>query len=209
MNAGLINYPVFDLGWMMAPRGVGTMIATLLIGRIVNKVDPRRFILVGFLLTAASLWQMTTEYSLYMGSRPIIFAGLAQGFGLGLTFVPLNLLALSDLPPHIMSQGTALRALMRMLGGLDRHLDPGNPARAEHLDRPFAPCRGAAPGQPDDPHSALCADPEPQHPRRRLTGTAAIGPTIASAGAANTARGQRDSPWGKGGFARYKRTSPA
>jgi DHA2 family multidrug resistance protein len=23
----LMNYPVFDAGWMMAPRGVGTMIA--------------------------------------------------------------------------------------------------------------------------------------------------------------------------------------
>jgi DHA2 family multidrug resistance protein len=42
---------------------------------------------------------------------------MVQGFGLGLTFVPLNLLALSDLPAHIMSQGTAIRALMRMLGG--------------------------------------------------------------------------------------------
>jgi DHA2 family multidrug resistance protein len=42
---------------------------------------------------------------------------LAQGFGLGLTFVPLNLLALSTLPARIMSQGTAIRALMRMLGG--------------------------------------------------------------------------------------------
>jgi DHA2 family multidrug resistance protein len=46
-----------------------------------------------------------------------LFAGFAQGFGLGCTFVPLNILALSDLPPHILTQGTALRSLMRMLGG--------------------------------------------------------------------------------------------
>lgn len=52
-----------------------------------------------------------------MGSGPILFAGFAQSFGLGLTFVPLNLLALSTLSPHLMSQGTAIRALMRMLGG--------------------------------------------------------------------------------------------
>jgi MFS transporter, DHA2 family, multidrug resistance protein len=116
MMQDLMNYPVFDAGWMMAPRGVGTIAAMFLVGRIVDRVDARLFILVGFVLTAASLWQMT-GYSLYMGSGPIIFAGFAQGFGLGLTFVPLNLLALSDLPPHIMSQGTALRALMRMLGG--------------------------------------------------------------------------------------------
>jgi len=112
----LMNYPVFDAGWMMAPRGFGTMVAMFLVARLINRVDNRLFILVGFLLTAASLWQMT-GYSLQMGSWPIVFAGFAQGFGLGCTFVPLNLLALSGLPHHILTQGTAIRALMRMLGG--------------------------------------------------------------------------------------------
>jgi DHA2 family multidrug resistance protein len=116
MMQDLMNYPVFTSGWMMAPRGFGTMLAMIFVGRMVNKIDGRLFILVGFLLTAASLWQMT-GYSLYMGSGPILFAGFAQGFGLGLTFVPLNILALSDLPRHILTQGTALRSLMRMLGG--------------------------------------------------------------------------------------------
>jgi MFS transporter, DHA2 family, multidrug resistance protein len=116
MMQDLMNYPVFTSGWMMAPRGIGTMIAMFFVGRTINKIDNRLFILCGFVLTAASLWQMT-GYSLLMGSGPIIFASFAQGFGLGLTFVPLNILALSDLPRHILTQGTALRALMRMLGG--------------------------------------------------------------------------------------------
>src|SRR6185437_10115208 len=112
----LMNYPVFDAGWMMAPRGIGTMIAMFFVARMINHVDNRLFILGGFLITAGSLWQMT-GYSLNMDSWPILFAGFAQGFGLGCTFVPLNLLALSDLPRHILTQGTALRSLMRMLGG--------------------------------------------------------------------------------------------
>ena len=116
MMQDLMNYPVFDAGWMSAPRGVGAMVAMFFVARAINKIDIRLFILVGFLLTAGSLWQMT-GYSLLMGSWPILFAGLSQGFGLGLTFVPLNLLALSSLPARIMSQGTAIRALMRMLGG--------------------------------------------------------------------------------------------
>jgi DHA2 family multidrug resistance protein len=110
-------------------------------------------------MTAASLWQMT-GYSLYMGSGPILFAGFAQGFGLGCTFVPLNLLALSGLPHHILTQGTAIRALMRMLGGsigiaileteltqntqivhshLVEHLRPDNPlAQAPFLTAPYS-----------------------------------------------------------------------
>jgi DHA2 family multidrug resistance protein len=62
------------------------------------------------------MWQMT-GFSLYMDPQPIVVSGLVQGFGLGCTFVPLNILALSDLPRHILTQGTALRSLMRNLGG--------------------------------------------------------------------------------------------
>jgi len=112
----LLNYPVFDAGWIMAPRGFGTMLAMFIVARLINRVDTRLFILVGFLLTAASLWQMT-GFSLLMGSGPILFASFAQGFGLGCTFVPMNLLALSGLPHHLLTQGTAMRHLMRMLGG--------------------------------------------------------------------------------------------
>src|SRR3974377_488754 len=155
----LLNYPVFDAGWMMAPRGFGTMLAMFIVARMIDRVDNRLFILVGFLLTAASLGQMT-GYSLYMGSGPILFAGFAQGFGLGCTFVPLNLLALSGLPHHILTQGTAIRALPRMLGGsigiailetqltqntqivhsrLVEHLRPDNPlAQAPYLTAPFS-----------------------------------------------------------------------
>src|SRR5947208_16096611 len=78
----LMNYPVFDAGWMMAPRGFGTMLAMFLVARLINRFDTRWFILVGFLLTAASLWQMT-GFSLLMGSGPILFASFAHGFGLG------------------------------------------------------------------------------------------------------------------------------
>jgi MFS transporter, DHA2 family, multidrug resistance protein len=155
----LMNYPVFDAGWMMAPRGFGTMLAMFLVARVIDRVDNRLFILVGFLMTAASLWQMT-GYSLYMDSGPILFAGFAQGFGLGCTFVPLNLLALSGLPNHILTQGTAIRALTRMLGGsigiailetelsqntqivhsrLIEHLRPDNPlAQAPYLSAPYS-----------------------------------------------------------------------
>jgi MFS transporter, DHA2 family, multidrug resistance protein len=58
-----------------------------------------------------------TGFSLQMGMGPVVTSGLLQGFGLGCTFVPLNTLALSNLPRHIMTQGTALRSLMRNLGG--------------------------------------------------------------------------------------------
>src|SRR5207237_8273467 len=82
----------------------------------VNRVDNRLIILFGFLLTAVSMWQMS-RFSLTMGPEPVIISGIIQGFGLGCTFVPLNIIALSTLPRHILTQGTAIRSLMRNLGG--------------------------------------------------------------------------------------------
>ena len=112
----LMNYPAMTTGFVTAPRGFGVMIAMLLVGRLIGRVDNRLIILVGFLLTAVSMWEMS-QFSLQMGMMPVITSGLLQGFGLGCTFVPLNIIALSSLPRHIMTQGTAIRSLMRNLGG--------------------------------------------------------------------------------------------
>jgi DHA2 family multidrug resistance protein len=112
----LMNYPVITTGFATAPRGIGTMIAMFLVGRMIGRVDTRLIIFVGLCLTVLSLWQMT-RFSLLMGISPIIVSGMLQGFGLGCTFVPLNTIALSNLPRHILTQGTAIRSVMRSLGG--------------------------------------------------------------------------------------------
>jgi DHA2 family multidrug resistance protein len=155
----LMNYPAFTTGLVTAPRGFGVMIAMFLVGRVINRVDNRLLILIGFLLTALSMWQMTS-FSLHMNAGPVIVSGLLQGFGLGCTFVPLNIMALSTLPRHILTQGTAIRSLMRNLGGsigiavlvatltentqvvhsrLVEQLRPDNPlAQAPYLAAPFS-----------------------------------------------------------------------
>jgi DHA2 family multidrug resistance protein len=159
MLQDLMNYPVLTTGLVTAPRGVGSMVAMFVVARMIDRVDNRLIILFGLLLSAVSMWQMT-QFSLYMGMEPVIVSGLVQGFGLGCTFVPLNTIALSNLPRHILTQGTALRSLMRNLGGsvgisilearlteniqtvhsrLVEQLRPDNPlAQAPHLTAPFS-----------------------------------------------------------------------
>ena len=86
-----------------------------------------------------------------MGLAPVVISGLLQGFGLGCTFVPLNIVALSTLPRHILTQGTAIRSLMRNLGGsIGISMLVANLA-TEHADRAFAPGRASAARQPADP----------------------------------------------------------
>ena len=116
MLQDLMNYPVMTTGLVTAPRGIGTMIAMLLVARLTGRVDIRLIILIGLAVTAVAMWQMT-GFSLYMGMGPVISTGILQGFGLGFVFTPLSIVTFSTLPRHLLTQGTAIFSLMRNIGG--------------------------------------------------------------------------------------------
>jgi DHA2 family multidrug resistance protein len=111
----IFGYPTITTGLVMMPRGVGTMISMILVGRLVQKVDARLLILAGLSLTAFSLWQMT-GFSPEMNSRPIIVSGVIQGLGLGLVFVPLSTLAFATLQPEFRTEASSLFSLVRNIG---------------------------------------------------------------------------------------------
>jgi DHA2 family multidrug resistance protein len=111
----LMNYPVMTAGIVLAPRGVGTMLAMLLVGRLINRVEARYLVLFGFALMALSLWEMT-GFNMDVAQGTLIWTGLLQGFGLGFVFVPLSTVTFSTLQPHLRTQGTALFSLMRNIG---------------------------------------------------------------------------------------------
>ena len=159
MMQALMHYPVVTTGWIMAPRGIGTMVSMFVIARLVGRVDTRLLILAGLAITAFSQWQMT-GFSLLMGTGPILVSGIVQGFGLGFVFTPLSTISFSTLPRQYLTQGTALFSLTRNIGGscgvaiveallvqntqvvhsrLVEHLRPDNPlAQAPHLALPYS-----------------------------------------------------------------------
>lgn len=112
---GLMGYPVIDIGYLLAPRGVGTMVAMAVVGRLVGKVDARYKILLGLLLTSLSLWEMT-RFTTDISGWDIVRTGITQGLGLGFIFVPLSTLTFSTLASRYRNEGTALYSLMRNIG---------------------------------------------------------------------------------------------
>jgi DHA2 family multidrug resistance protein len=112
----LMDYPVVYTGEVTAPRGVGTMLAMIVVGRLVHRVDVRAIMAAGFALTAFSLYQMTS-ITLQMGSELIIVSGFIQGLGIGFTFVPLSTAAFATLEPRLRNQGTPIFSLLRNIGG--------------------------------------------------------------------------------------------
>jgi len=112
----IYGYSVIDSGLMMAPRGIGAMISSLLTGYLARYVDARIIMSSGYLLAAAGLWSMT-YWSLDMNTQPILWAAFLQGFGFGFIVTPMNVLALAMLPPALRPDGSSLSGLFRNLGG--------------------------------------------------------------------------------------------
>ena len=111
----LMNYPVVTAGLVLAPRGGGTMLAMMLVGRLINRVDPRLMLGAGLVLTAAVLWEMT-GFTPDVSEWTLIRTGVLQGMGLGFMFVPLSTITFATLPGSFRTQGTALYSLMRNIG---------------------------------------------------------------------------------------------
>lgn len=111
----LLNYPVITAGILLAPRGIGTMIAMFIVGKIMNRIDPRWIVAVGLLLTALSLKQMS-EFSLDVTISMLVWSGIIQGFGLGFIFIPMSVITFTTLPTDLRTAGTALFSLARNIG---------------------------------------------------------------------------------------------
>jgi DHA2 family multidrug resistance protein len=112
----LLGYSVLQSGFLTAPRGIGTLVSMIVVGRLVGKIDSRLLILFGMVLMSWSLWQMS-GFSLDMDQRPIIVSGIIQGFALGFIFVPLNTLAFGTLDPKFRTTAASLFNLARNIGG--------------------------------------------------------------------------------------------
>lgn len=111
----LMGFPVVTTGYVLAPRGMGTMVAMMLVGRLVGKIDTRLLIFTGLCLTVLALFimgQFTTEVSIPV----IVWTGIIQGLGFGFVFVPLSTSTFATLPPHFRTEGTAMYSLMRNIG---------------------------------------------------------------------------------------------
>jgi DHA2 family multidrug resistance protein len=111
----ILGYPVVTTGWVTAPRGVGTFIASLSVGRLISLTGPRQLIAIGIAVTAFSTWQMS-GFSPLMDNRLIVWSGFIQGMGIGLAYVPLTTVCFATLAPQFRSGGTSMFNLLRNIG---------------------------------------------------------------------------------------------
>jgi DHA2 family multidrug resistance protein len=153
MLESLLGYPTATTGWMMAPRGLASMVGMMLVGKFINRVQPRLLVLIGLVFGTVGSWAMT-RYNLEIGTWSLVWPVLLQGFGLGLVFVPLSTVAFSTLGREKSAEAAGVYSLTRTIGGsigisviatmmaretqvawnqLGGHINPYNPALPRYL----------------------------------------------------------------------------
>ncbi|THD49765.1 MAG: DHA2 family efflux MFS transporter permease subunit [Bradyrhizobium sp.] len=108
----VIGYPILTAGVLLATRGCGTFVAMMLVGRFMRYIEARTLIIGGLALMSLSLFFMT-GWTDQTDVPTIVVVSIAQGFGLGLVFVPLSTVAFLTLPNHLRTDGTSMLTLMR------------------------------------------------------------------------------------------------
>lgn len=110
-----MGYPVLTTGFVMMPRGIGTMISSLLAGALLLRFPPKPIVGAGVLMIAASTW-MLAQFTPDVDVMAVMTATFIQGAGFGFLSVAIMTLAFQSMEPSMRPDGTSVLSLFRRLG---------------------------------------------------------------------------------------------
>jgi DHA2 family multidrug resistance protein len=113
----LHSFTANQTGLVILPGAIASAITMAIMGRRLRSVpDGRPVIVLGAVLFGICMWQLAA-LTLDSGKDDLFWPLVLRGVGLGLIFIPLNSIALADLHPRDLAQGTGMFNLARQLGG--------------------------------------------------------------------------------------------
>ncbi|HEX8986474.1 MAG TPA: DHA2 family efflux MFS transporter permease subunit [Rhodocyclaceae bacterium] len=114
----LLGYTAWETGMVILPGALASGVTMAVMGRFTGKtqMDLRLIVIAGACIFGYSMWQHSL-FTLNSGWSEFLPAMILRGVGLGMVFIPLNNLALGNLPPHRIQNGSGLYNLTRQLGG--------------------------------------------------------------------------------------------
>lgn len=110
-----MGYTAFKSGMTTSTLGIGILLVAPILISIVNKFDVRKIIIFGFILfSIASIF--TGNYTPDVTSDYIAISRFLTGIGLGIFFIPLNNLTLSEINSEDMASASGLYNFTRNMG---------------------------------------------------------------------------------------------
>jgi MFS transporter, DHA2 family, multidrug resistance protein len=108
----LLGYDAWKAGVVVAPRGLGVVIALIAVGQLSRRgYDLRPLIGAGFMLAAYEIWQMS-QWNLEVSMRAVLWPILLFGLGLGAVFPTVTASGLGEIPPERMGFASSLFSMM-------------------------------------------------------------------------------------------------
>ena len=114
MLQDLRGYPESIIGLLLAARGFGAFAGNFLV-LVISRRDPRIGLALGFIAQAGSCW-LLANFDINMTTAGVAWASAIQGFGVGLSWVPLTIVMFSNIDPKFVPEGTAVLHLLRNIG---------------------------------------------------------------------------------------------
>src|SRR5438093_1189975 len=112
----ILAWDAWNAGLVLAPGGLGTMIALLISGRLVARAD-QRLMLAGGCLLQAMATTMMASVTLGMDYWSLAWPRFLQGFAGGFIFPPLQTLTLATVRLERLGNATAAYNVVRNIGG--------------------------------------------------------------------------------------------
>jgi DHA2 family multidrug resistance protein len=139
----LLGFPALQAGIAMAPRGIGSLIATPIVGALLGRIGARRALAFGVICASFTLFWLGS-LNLNAGYWDVFWPQIIQGLALGCLFVPLTTIAMDPIPREQTGNATSIFNMMRNIGGssgiafsvtmLSRHRQIYSNVFAEHVN---------------------------------------------------------------------------
>ena len=111
-----MGYPSIDAGMLLAPVGLFAIILSPIVGRSVNRVDPRLLASFAFVVFALVLL-MRSHFSTQADFGTILIPTLIQGIAMSCFFIPLSVILLSGIAPERIPAASGLSSFVRIVAG--------------------------------------------------------------------------------------------
>lgn len=104
----------FQAGLILLPQALASMVATVVSGRLVDRIGVRAIVIPGLLVLAFANWQLSfLTINSPFGWLQLIL--VLRGLALGLTMQPLMVSAMAEIRPQLLAQASSMSTAVRFV----------------------------------------------------------------------------------------------
>jgi len=111
-----MGYTATQAGIVLAPVGLLALLLSPIVGKNIQKLDPRRLAVGSFVVFAVVLW-MRSNFNTQADVGTILIPTVIQGIAMALFFIPLVTITLSGISPDKIPAASGLSNFVRIVAG--------------------------------------------------------------------------------------------